>query len=69
MDPIDTDSVRGFASDNCSGAHPEMLAAIGRANHGHAGSYGADRETARLDELAREEFGQDARIFPMLNGT
>ena len=39
------------------------------ANEGHAGSYGSDLETARLDELARAEFGPAARIFPMLNGT
>lgn len=60
---------RGFASDNCSGAHPLILEAITRANYGHQPSYGADVETARLDHLAREEFGPDARIFPMLNGT
>jgi len=60
---------RGFASDNCSGAHPRILEAIGRANEGHDGSYGDDRETARLDELARAEFGEQARFFPMLNGT
>jgi threonine aldolase len=62
-------STRGFASDNCSGAHPRILEAIGRVNNGHAGSYGADEETARLDQLARAEFGERARIFPMLNGT
>jgi threonine aldolase len=62
-------STRGFASDNCSGAHPRILEAIARVNEGHAGSYGADDETARLDRLAREEFGETARIFPMLNGT
>ncbi len=62
-------SPRGFASDNCSGAHPDILEAIAGVNNGHASSYGADRETARLDELAREEFGPDARLFPMLNGT
>ena len=60
---------RGFASDNCSGAHPRVLEAIGRVNDGHAGSYGADSETARLDALAQAEFGPQARIFPMLNGT
>ncbi len=62
-------SPRGFASDNCSGAHPKVLEAIARVNHGHAGSYGADEETTRLDELARAEFGPGARLFPMLNGT
>ena len=37
---------RGFASDNYSGAHPEILEAIEAANHGHAPAYGADRWTA-----------------------
>ena len=60
---------RGFASDNCSGVHPRLLEALGKVNQGHVGSYGADPETARLDEMARREFGSDARIFPMLNGT
>lgn len=69
MDPIDSGAARGFASDNCSGAHPEILAALGRVNHGHVGSYGADPETARLGDLARDEFGPEAVIFPMLNGT
>jgi threonine aldolase len=60
---------RGFASDNCSGAHPAMLEAIARANQGHVSSYGADPETARFGELVREEFGDQATGFPMLNGT
>ena len=63
------ETARGFVSDNCSGAHPRVLEALASANGGHVGSYGADPETARLDELARAEFGEDARIFPMLNGT
>ena len=37
---------RGFASDNHSGAHPEVLEAIARANVGHAGSYGDGRVDA-----------------------
>mgnify|MGYP000856659464 FL=1 len=62
-------ALRGFASDNCSGAHPAMLEAIARANGGHAGSYGADPETARFRELVKAEFGESATGFPMLNGT
>ena len=44
------DAPRGFVSDNCSGAHPAVLEAMASANEGHAGSYGSDLETARLDE-------------------
>jgi threonine aldolase len=58
-----------FASDNHAGAHPAVLEAIAAANTGHAGSYGADDHTARLDELWRRHFGADARGFPVFNGT
>jgi threonine aldolase len=60
---------RGFASDNRSGVHPEVLEAIARANEGHAASYGEDGWTARAEELFREHFGEEARAFPVFNGT
>lgn len=60
---------RGFASDNRSGAHPEVLEGIARANEGHAASYGEDGWTARADELFREHFGPRAVGFPVFNGT
>ncbi|MBK8461321.1 MAG: threonine aldolase [Micropruina sp.] len=62
-------SVRGFASDNYSGIHPEILAAIGAANSGHQSSYGNDLYTARWQEVVREHFGSQAEAFPMFNGT
>ena len=60
---------RGFASDNRSGAHPEVMEAIARANEGHAASYGEDAWTARAEELFREHFGEDAVGWPVFNGT
>lgn len=60
---------RGFASDNSSGAHPAVFAALEAANTGHVTSYGGDPETARLAEAARREFGPESSIFPMMNGT
>ena len=33
---------RGFASDNNSGVHPEILKAIQEANSGHTVGYGDD---------------------------
>ena len=57
---------RGFGSDNHSGAHPEVLAAIEAANAGHAPAYGEDRFTAALDELFREHFGPEAQGIPGL---
>jgi threonine aldolase len=60
---------RGFASDNYAGVHPEVLAAIAAANGGHQVSYGEDLYTARLGEVVREQFGSDAEVFPVFNGT
>jgi len=60
---------RGFASDNHSGAHPEVLEAIARANVDHAGSYGDDGWTQRFDDLIQEHFGPEAVGFPVFNGT
>jgi threonine aldolase len=60
---------RGFASDNYSGVHPEVLAALAVANGGHQVSYGEDAYTARLQEVFREHFGDRAEAFPVFNGT
>ena len=61
--------LRGFASDNYSGVHPEILDAIVAANGGHQVSYGGDVYTERLREVFRQHFGADARAYPVLNGT
>ncbi len=61
--------LRGFASDNYAGAHPEVLAAIAEANGGHQISYGEDVYTERLHERIRELFGEQAEVFPVFNGT
>jgi threonine aldolase len=60
---------RGFGSDNASGAHPEMLAAIAAANDGHASSYGEDPLTERVQELLAAEFGAATQSFLVFNGT
>ena len=66
---IELPTIRGFASDNYSGVHPEVLEAIAAANIGHQTSYGADAVTARLQEVVRGRFGDDAETFPVFNGT
>jgi threonine aldolase len=58
-----------FASDNYAPALPEVLAAIGAANEGHAPAYGADEATARLEGRIREQFGEHAHAFLAFNGT
>ena len=60
---------RGFASDNYAGAHPEVLAAIAEANGGHQVAYGGDVYTARLGEVMKQHFGENAEVFPVFNGT
>jgi threonine aldolase len=60
---------RGFASDNHAGVLPEVLEAIATANVGHAVSYGGDEWTARVEELFRTHFGEDARTALVFNGT
>lgn len=45
-----------FASDNTSGAAPEVMAAILTANEGHERSYGADAAMERVTALVREVF-------------
>jgi threonine aldolase len=62
-------SYRGFASDNYAGVHPEVLVAIADANGGHQIAYGEDQYTARLTEVVKAEFGEQAEVFPVFNGT
>jgi threonine aldolase len=61
--------VRGFASDNYAGVHPEVLAAIAAANGGHQTSYGADVYTARLTEVLARELAAPVEVYPVFNGT
>ncbi len=69
LKPLHDPTDRGFASDNYSGIHPEVLAAIVRANGGHQTSYGDDVYTARLQEVFAEHFGPGVEAYPVFNGT
>lgn len=60
---------RGFASDNASGAHPAVLRAMTEANEGHVHAYGADEWTDRARGLIKREFGPEAEVFFVFNGT
>jgi threonine aldolase len=64
-----SDHPHDFASDNHSGAHPEVLEAIAAANQGHAPSYGTDPWTERAGAAIRKHFGDDAQPFLVFNGT
>ena len=60
---------RGFGSDNHSGVHPEVLAAIAEANSGHAHAYGDDPWTARAVAAIRGQLGEGAQVALVFNGT
>jgi threonine aldolase len=59
----------GFASDNYSGAHPDVLAALAEANAGQVPAYGNDPWTAKAEAVIRSHLGEHARVFPVFNGT
>ena len=63
------DTIRGFASDNNSGVHPDILAAISRANTGHTIAYGDDPYTRAAENLFKATFGGDMEVFFVYNGT
>lgn len=65
----DTGAMRGFASDNYAGIHPEVLAAMAAANEGHATAYGADPWTLRAEQAFQHHLGPDAEPFLVFNGT
>lgn len=61
--------VRGFASDNYAGIHPDVLEAIAAANGGHQVAYGEDIYTERLQDVIKQHFGDKAVGYPVFNGT
>lgn len=63
------EALRGFASDNASGAHPAVLAAMAEANRGHVHAYGDDPVTAQARGLVQGHFGAQAEAFFVFNGT
>ncbi|SJN25760.1 Low-specificity L-threonine aldolase [Microbacterium esteraromaticum] len=69
MSILHDSAVRGFASDNYSGIHPEVLAAIAAANDGHQSAYGADVYTEHLQQVFQQHFGEGVEAFPVFNGT
>lgn len=60
---------RGFASDNNSGIHPEILEAIARVNLGHTIAYGDDPYTQQAINTLKSYFGAGAEPFFVLTGT
>jgi threonine aldolase len=61
--------IKNFASDNCSGIHPEIMKAITAANSGHSISYGEDGYTCEAVKKFREHLGEHIDVFPVWGGT
>jgi threonine aldolase len=59
-----------FTSDNASGAAPEIMAALLRANDGFARGYGADDIMGRVTARLREVFDHpEAAVYLVASGT
>lgn len=69
LSALHDDTVRGFASDNYAGIHPEVLQALATVNGGHQVAYGEDVYTERLREVMRGHLGEQVETFPVFNGT
>ncbi len=69
MPQVSAQPRRSFASDNNAGVHPEVLAAIARANEGHVIAYGDDAYTRSAVAKFEEHFGSGIDVFFTFNGT
>lgn len=69
MTQLHDPELRGFASDNYAGIHPEVLDALIAANGGHQVAYGEDDYTTRLTRVMQDVFGDRTETFPVFNGT
>jgi threonine aldolase len=62
-------NIRGFASDNNSGVHKDILKAMKDVNMGHTIAYGSDIYTLAAIEKMKEVFGEDTDIYFVFTGT
>jgi threonine aldolase len=60
---------RGFASDNNSGVHPNILNAMANVNEGHTIAYGDDPYTQEAVGLFRKEFGDHVDVYFVFIGS
>ncbi len=59
----------GFASDNHSGIHPQILKSLTHVNISHTASYGVDPLSESLNAQLADLFGDDTEGFFVFNGT
>lgn len=69
MKPSHAPPKRSFASDNNSGVHPTILAAIEKVNVGHEIAYGNDEYTRRAIAKFRQHFGKQVDVYFVFGGT
>lgn len=62
-------NLRGFASDNNSGVHPDILNAMNRVNIGHTIGYGDDIYTDSAITRMKDIFGEESDIYFVFTGT
>ena len=60
---------RGFASDNNSGVHPEILKSLNNVNYGHTIAYGDDHYTEQAISLFNSYFGEDIDVYFVFIGS
>lgn len=61
--------MKSFASDNVSGVHPKIFAAMLKANEGQVPAYGDDEYSAQAVEIIRRHLGGQARPYFVSLGT
>lgn len=62
-------NTKTFGSDNQSGVHPRVLAALSEANQGHCSAYGADAMTAAAEALFEKVFARPLKVYFVFTGT
>jgi threonine aldolase len=60
---------RLFTSDNAAGVHPDVMAAVVRANESHALAYGLDKYTVQAKDAFSKLFDADVRTEFVFGGT
>lgn len=61
--------MKGFASDNNSGVHPEIFISLQEANKGHALAYGDDQYTREAYKKFKQYFGEGTKTYFVFLGT
>ena len=62
-------TIKSFASDNNAPVHKAVLREIMEVNQGDTVGYGDDIHTLKAEQMLKELFGKDVKIYFMLTGT